>query len=92
MVECARLEIVLRRNTYGGSNPLLCAKKPCLFRCGFFVCFGEEVRTSVRFAPLLATARAATTVYNKAINIQVLCTTKNLNTRDCYKHLREDCH
>lgn len=25
MVECARLEIVLRRNTYGGSNPLLCA-------------------------------------------------------------------
>lgn len=27
MVECARLEIVLRRNTYGGSNPLLCATK-----------------------------------------------------------------
>lgn len=25
MVECARLEIVLRGNTYGGSNPLLCA-------------------------------------------------------------------
>ena len=26
VVECARLEIVLRGNTYGGSNPLLCAK------------------------------------------------------------------
>ena len=27
VVERARLEIVLRRNTYGGSNPSLCAKK-----------------------------------------------------------------
>ena len=27
VVECARLEIVLRGNTYGGSNPLLCAKQ-----------------------------------------------------------------
>lgn len=31
MVECARLEIVLRRNTYGGSNPLLCAKNNVVF-------------------------------------------------------------
>lgn len=36
VVDRARLEIVLRRNTYGGSNPLLCAKKRhplngCLF-------------------------------------------------------------
>lgn len=46
MVECARLEIVLRRNTYGGSNPSLCARRPSNVKASegrfkfavFFIC------------------------------------------------------
>ena len=60
MVECARLEIVLRRNTYGGSNPLLCAKDAqmtSVIWASFDV--KRKERTSVGgFAPPLAVARA----------------------------------
>ena len=41
VVECARLEIVLRGNTYGGSNPLLCAKKSADFDW-FSLNFGQK--------------------------------------------------
>ena len=37
MVERARLEIVLRGNTYGGSNPSLCATKKGSFIRGLFL-------------------------------------------------------
>ena len=46
MVERARLEIVLRGNTYGGSNPSLCAISQ---KRVFFVYFGVKMRVFLFF-------------------------------------------